>query len=247
MEVQQKLLSVKSGKQPGTDKIRGEIYKWMASSEVCTEKIRMAMNKVMEEGIVPEGWKISKTVMIPKTKKILRSLNLKIIDFIALTNVGYQIFMSLVKDQIMEHIRQADEQSEFQSGFTGGRRLEDKLDNLFILRYCIEGSYKRGKPLFVIAIDFAKAFDSVNRVVLMWHRCDPYLLQVVTELYTNIHKYYTVIHKYLCSYTQIFKGELRIGQMEASNGIRQGCTGSPQLFVMIVNMIIREILEHSGI
>ena len=55
MEVQKKLLSVKSGKQPGTDKIRGEIYKWMASSEVCTEKIRMAINKVMEE----PRWKIN--------------------------------------------------------------------------------------------------------------------------------------------------------------------------------------------
>ena len=32
--------------------------------------------------------------------------------------------------------------------------------------------------------------------------------------------------------------------MEVSNGIRQGCTGSPQLFV-IVNMIIREILEST--
>ena len=68
----------------------------------------------------------------------------------------------------------------------------------------------------------------------MWHRCDPYLIQVVTELYTG-------------DCTEIFKGELRISQMEVSNGILQGCTGSPQLFVMIVNMIIREILEHSGI
>ena len=61
---------------------------------------------------------------------------------------------------------------------------------------------KRGKPLFVMTIDFAKAFDSVNRVVLlrvlMWHRCDPYLIQVVTELYTR-------------DCTEIFKGELRIG------------------------------------
>ena len=40
----------------------------MASSEVCMEKIRMAMNKVMEKGIVPKWWKITKTVMIPKTK-----------------------------------------------------------------------------------------------------------------------------------------------------------------------------------
>ena len=59
--------------------------------------------------------------------------------------------MSLVKDKIVEHMRQAEEQSKFQSVFTRGRRLED---NLFILRYCIERSYMRGKPLFMMAIDF---------------------------------------------------------------------------------------------
>ena len=48
MEVQKKLLSVKSGKQPGTDKIREEIYKWMATRRVV-RCARMAMNKVMEE------------------------------------------------------------------------------------------------------------------------------------------------------------------------------------------------------
>ena len=138
MEVQKKLLSVKSGKQLGTDKIREGIYKWMASSEVCTEKIRIEMNKVMEEGIVPKGWKISKTVMMPKTKKPEPKDHRPI----ALENVGYKIFTSLVKDKIVEHIRQAEKQSEFQSGFTGGRRLED---NLSILRYCIEWSNKRGK------------------------------------------------------------------------------------------------------
>ena len=118
MEVEKKLLSVKSGKQPGTDKIRGEIYKRMESSEVCTEKIRMTMNKMMEDGIIPKGRKISKTVMIPKTKKPESKDHRPI----ALTNVGYKIFMSRVKDKIVEHIRQAEEQTEFQSGFTGGRR-----------------------------------------------------------------------------------------------------------------------------
>ena len=109
MEVQKKLLSVKSGKQPGIDKIRGEIYKWIVSSEMCTEKITMAMNKVMEVGIVPEGWEISKTVMISKTRKPKPKDHRPV----ALTNVGYKIFMSLVKDKIVEHIRQAKEQSEF--------------------------------------------------------------------------------------------------------------------------------------
>ena len=109
-------------------------------------------------------------------------------------------------------------------------------DYLFIVRYCIEGSNKRVKPLFVMAIDFAKVFNSVNRVALlrtlMWHGCDLYLIQVVTELCTG-------------DCIEIFQGELRVGQMEVSNGIWQGCTGSPQLFVMIVNMIIREILDST--
>ena len=39
------------------DKIRIEIYKWIVSSEVCTE-IRMAMNKVKEKGIVPKGSRV---------------------------------------------------------------------------------------------------------------------------------------------------------------------------------------------
>ena len=83
----------------------------------------MVMNKVMEEGIVPKGWKISKIVMIMKTKKPEPRDHRPI----ALTNVAYKIFKSLVKDKIVEHIRQAKEQSEFQSGFTGGRRLEDNI------------------------------------------------------------------------------------------------------------------------
>ena len=42
----------------------------------------------------------------------------------------------------------------------------------------------------MMAIDFAKAFDSVNRVVLlrvlMWHRCDPYLILIHGGLHRNI-------------------------------------------------------------
>ena len=108
MEVQKKLLSVKSGKQPGTDKIRGEINKWMASSEVCME-IKMAMNKVMEERNVLKGGKTSRTVMVQKTKKP----EPKDHGPTALTNAGYKIFMSLAKDKIVEHIRQVEKTSKF--------------------------------------------------------------------------------------------------------------------------------------
>ena len=101
------------------DEIRGEIYKWMVNSEVCTEKIRLVINRVMEEGNVLKGWKTSRTIMVPKTKKPEPRDHRPI----SLTNVRYQIFMSLVKFKIVNHIKYVEQESEFQSGFTIGRRL----------------------------------------------------------------------------------------------------------------------------
>ena len=103
-----------------------------------------------------------------------------------------------------------------------------------MMRYinCVDTSYKRKKPLIIIAIDFAKAFNSINRVALLraltTYGCDPAMIDIIVKLYTG-------------DYTKIYKCNAKIGQIEVQNGIRQGCTGSPQLFVLIVNMIIKAI------
>ena len=84
---------------------------------------------------------------------------------IALTNVGYKLFMGIVKSKIVEHFDRNGLISDFQAGFTGGMRLKK---NLFLVRYCIEEMYRRGRELVVVAIDFEKAFDnSVGRVALV--------------------------------------------------------------------------------
>ena len=51
--------------------------------------LTQAYNAVQNEGTVPEGWKESKTVMTPKTGKPTAKERRPI----ALTNVGYKIFM----------------------------------------------------------------------------------------------------------------------------------------------------------
>ena len=50
------------------------------------------------------------------------------------------------------------------------------------------------------------------------------------ELYTN-------------DKTEIWRNNKMVGETVITNGIRQGCTGSPQLFNLIINMIIIEITE----
>ena len=42
---------------------------------------------------------------------------------------------------------------------------------------------------------------------------------------------------------EIWRNGKGVGDTEVTSGIRQGCTGSPQLFVMAVNIVINSIVE----
>ena len=101
----------------GPNKIKGEIYKWMASSNTCVDGITKAMNLMMENGRVPAEWKKSRTVMIPKAKKPETRGHRPI----ALTFVVHKIFMGLNKNKIVEHLGGSEQENEYQSGITGGR------------------------------------------------------------------------------------------------------------------------------
>ena len=156
-DVRRALGKVKKGKLPGPDKLKGEIYKTLKDNEKLVIHLTKANNAVLEDGTVPEKWKRSRTVMIPKTRKPTAKEHRPI----ALTNVGYKLFMRLVKDKLVQHLDRNGMISDYQAGFTGGRRLEE---NLFIVRYCIED--RLGRELVVVSIDFEQAFDRVERVAL---------------------------------------------------------------------------------
>ena len=72
----------------------------LKKSEKLVLYLTQAYNAVLTEGTVPKGWKESKTVMITKTGKPTAKDHRPI----ALTNVGYKIFMGLVKSKLVEHL-----------------------------------------------------------------------------------------------------------------------------------------------
>ena len=88
-----------------------------------------AYNGVMDSGVVPEGWRKSRTVMIPKTKKPVAREHRPI----ALTNVRYKLFMGVVKNMIVQHLDRNGLIADYQEGSTGGRRLEENLFTVRIL------------------------------------------------------------------------------------------------------------------
>ena len=94
--------------------------------------------------------------------------------------------MGILRIKIEDHLRENLCQSEYKQGFTKNRRIED---NLLILSYCIEYSFEKKKPLYVISIDIKKAFDSVERgtliKVLKKYKVDPNIINTIALLYSN--------------------------------------------------------------
>lgn len=163
--------------------------------------------------------------MIPKKSKP----EAKDLRPIALTNYSYKIFMAILKDKIENHLRSNREIKENQAGFTAGARIED---NLFIMQYCVEESYKKKTPLIVTSIDFTKAFDSIKREkiieALIKYKVHPTIITIIANIYEKDN---TKIN---------FTKDLQTN-MEVTSSIRQGCTGSTSLFILLTYMIIEKI------
>ena len=91
--------------------------------------------------------------------------------------------MGVIKNKMVQHLDRNCLISDYQAGFTGGRRLEE---NVFIVRYCIQETYRLARELVVAAIDLEKAFDSVGRLALVralqFYRCEPRLINVIVDL-----------------------------------------------------------------
>ena len=70
---------------------------------------------------------------------------------IALTDISYKLFMTILGKKIDRHFLENNEKMETQAGFTPGSMIEA---NLFTLQYCIEGCFKLKRPLIVICLDY---------------------------------------------------------------------------------------------
>ena len=133
-----------------------------------------------------------------------------------------------------KHLEDADCVHELQAGFTTDRRA---VDNLHILRYCIQQSYKNKKALIVTSLDFKKAFDSEDRgkliECLMKYNIHPKIISVVAKLYTG-------------DRTNLFLNNEFQTEMHITNGIKQGCSGSTLLFLILTYEIIQK-LEQANV
>ena len=103
---------------------------------------------------------------------------------IALTDVSYKLFMTILGAKIDRYILENNKNMETPAGFTTGSMIED---NLFLLQYCIEGYYKLKRPLIVTCLDYSKAFNSIRRgkiiEALLYYKIHYKIIDVIANIY----------------------------------------------------------------
>ena len=225
VEVKERIKNMKNGKATGPDEVKAEIYKCIMEDNELINILTQQLNKVMNDGIIPNDWKNSKTILIEKNRKP------KANEFrpIALTNTYYKIFMGILKNKLEKHLFENNLINDYQAGSTPGRRIED---NLFMLKYCIENACKKKKTLYIFSIDYSKAFDSIERGkminILKTYKIHEKIINILSDIYQN-------------DKTEIQLNGKTYTEMNVTSGIRQGCNGSALLFILVTYQIIKHI------
>ena len=227
IEVTTQLKKLKTGKAAGPDTIKPELYKYISSNTNIIATLTTILNEIINEGNIPAKWKTSKTILINKNSKP------KVSELrpIALTDVSYKILMGIIKDKIFEHITKTHQVNDMQTGATTNRRV---VENIHIFQYIMQQTFINKKKLYVLSIDFSKAFDSVNRYslfkILLEMRLHPKIIEIIAQIYSN-------------DSTSLFLNNHKVADIQISSGIRQGCNLSALLFIFVTYKIINKIQD----
>lgn len=222
-EVERVIKVLKNGKAAGTDGIIGELLKYGGKAAVTT--LHKIYNKVLEEGEVPLDWKKSRVTLIHKGGGKDR-LDIANYRPIAVINIFAKIFGMVINEKLKAWTESHKILGEEQSGFRKGR---GGLENVLTLKEIIARNKQLKKELYLVFIDIEKAYDTVNRQILiklLRHiGVDEKIVEVIENLYNDNKVQFTL-------------GDITTDWLQNNIGVRQGCVMSPILF----NLYLEELL-----
>nr|BAX24491.1 reverse transcriptase [Beryx splendens] len=177
---------------------------------------------ILLNGYIPRALKKNRTTLLPKTQDKRKLSDTSQWRPITIGSTIQRLLSGVINDRLKE----ACEIHPRQRGFISSPGC---AENLMLLRELIALSKRELKPLAVIFIDFAKAFDTVShkhiKAVLQQRGVD----KMIIDLISNSYEGRTTILKAKGSYSR----EIRLKM-----GVKQGDPLSPLLFNLAIDPLL---------
>ena len=223
-EITKAINNLKNNKAAGNDCITGEVLK--ADIEFTSRKLETLFRLIWDKEEIPKDWEEGLIVKLPKKGDLTKCGNWRGLTLMSIPAkiLGRTIIMRL-RDTVDRILR------EEQAGF---RPKRGTIEQLFILRNIIEQSYEWNTNIYMIFVDFQKAFDSIHRETL-WKIMKLYgipekIINIIKTLYQNTRV--AVIHD-----------KSKTDWFDIKSGVKQGCVMSGFLFLLVVDWIMRRTTE----
>ena len=232
-DVEMVIKNLRNGKAPGVDGILVEFVKNCHPIMIGT--LHKLFDCLYSNGIFPERWKTNIIIPVHKGGDKEDPNNYR---GISLMSVLGKLFSMILLERIQRWVEDICPLSQSQFGFRKGFRSSD---NVFILHTIVSKylSRRRGR-VYVAFIDFRKAFDCIDRQILLQilsvNGLRGKLFNVLTSLYNNLkfcirdrNGYSNVLPCYM--------------------GVQQGSPLSPLLFNLFIDSINNEMdtLKFHGV
>ena len=227
-ELLKTLQRMKSNKAADENGLVAELLKYVPIEYL--ELLLNSFNRVLSHGNTPSTWHKTIFKMLAKCSRAKVTA-----DFRPIANISlfYKTFAYMILGPVEDCLDAA--QPEEQHGFRRGRRLEE---HLLTANLVLDKSLAVGMPIWVISVDFSKAFDRV-----LW----PALWQALLQAGVSEHLVWIIQQMYVGQ-----QGAVRGDDGTESHGfdicagVRQGCVLSPRLFCAALQSGMGDWRAHVG-
>ncbi len=230
-EVRAKVMSSKNRKAVGLDNLPYEIFKTCSSISI----LRSLFDVMFQNRRVPSLWMKAIIKPLPKSSMSDPRLPLQYRGISLLSTVG-KLYSSVLNHRLSAHAEVNDLFVEEQNGFRRKRSCEE---HIFTLTSIIRNRKSKGLNTFAGYVDMEKAFDKVDRTLLLYVLLDK---GINGNMYSAIKSMYEN-NEYSVSVNNIFTP-----WFGAMMGVRQGDCLSSTLFALYIDNLARKIKSlNSGI
>ena len=229
-EVLRAAKKLKYGRACGTDGVPGELWRAIAGedTEVASWAVEFCQ-RCWSTKEVPTAWHTARVAAIHKKGDESKCENYRPIS---LLQIGYKLFASIMLARLMD----AGSDQRIWTSQYGFRPHKGTSDAILIARRVIEDAWAcRDGSCLVLALDWAKAFDSVSTDALLLalrrFGVPSDYIDMVSAIYRNR----------VFSVRDAGKDS---GQHRQHSGISQGCPLSPYLFVIVMTMLMKDARDR---